>query len=119
MGPVRARWDPMRKHWARAFGRLVEKWPEGPIGYPIARGVSVGRGRSQTLPLWNIEPGNSRIPFIIEIQRISIAILNSQLKNGGRNRSLHHFFYSRLVNPTALPRMRMLPWSSKVNTMGG
>ena len=24
-GPVRARWDPMRQHWARAFGRPLER----------------------------------------------------------------------------------------------
>ena len=35
-GPVRARWDPMRQHWARAFGRPPEEVPEGRRGgYPI------------------------------------------------------------------------------------
>ena len=35
-GPVRARWDPMRQHWARAFGRPLGEVPEGRRGgYPI------------------------------------------------------------------------------------
>jgi hypothetical protein len=58
-GPGRARWDPMRQHWARAFGRPLERWRAAPeevvlLAFPFGEGGRAKRGRKRSSSLYKI-----------------------------------------------------------------